>query len=204
MRRISVILSFIIASSIEGYAQNAYMKLGFQALMDKDFKTAVRQLEKACVVDSSNANALWMLGYSYYHSENYKKSITAYNKVLAINSTDHSAYSFRSKAKSNMAKDAQLPENEREKYLLGAIADLTKAILIKPENTYYQNRAIDYKDYASLKMAHAGYDKQRVTTALKAAIGDFEKILANNPSRNDIASLLDITKEKLATAVGHH
>lgn len=203
MMRLSVILSFLIVSTLESSAQNAYLKLGYQALMDKDFKTAVRQLEKACVVDSSNTNALWMLGYSYFHSENYKKSITAFNKVIAINSTDQSAYNFRSKAKSNMAKDPQLPVNEKEKCLLGAISDLNKAILIKAEDGYYQNRGINYKDYATLKMQTASYDKARAVTALKAAIGDFERVLANNPSRSDISSLSEICKEKLATVVGH-
>ena len=202
--RLSVILSFLIVSSIESSAQNAYLKLGYQAMMDKDFKTAVRQLEKACVVDSSNTNALWMLGYSYFHSENYKKSITAYTKVIAINSTDQAAYFFRSKAKSNMAKDITLPAAEKEKCLLGAISDLTKAILIKAEDSYYQNRGINYKDYAALKLQQSSYDKARATVALKAAIGDFEKVLTNNPTRADISSLLSVSKEKLATLVGHH
>jgi tetratricopeptide (TPR) repeat protein len=202
--RLSVILSFLIVSSIESSAQSAYLKLGYQAMMDKDFKTAVRQLEKACVVDSNNTNALWMLGYSYFHSENYKKSITAYSRVIAINSTDQAAYFFRSKAKSNMAKDLQMPGGEKEKWLLGAIADLTKAILIKSEDSYYQNRGINYKDYAALKLQSNSYDKARAVTALKAAIGDFEKVLNSNPSRADISSLMSVCKEKLATLVGHH
>jgi tetratricopeptide (TPR) repeat protein len=202
--RLSVILSFLIVSSIESSAQSAYLKLGYQAMMDKDFKTAVRQLEKACVVDSNNTNALWMLGYSYFHSENYKKSITAYSRVIAINSTDQAAYFFRSKAKSNMAKDLQMPGGEKEKWLLGAIADLTKAILIKSEDSYYQNRGINYKDYAALKLQSNSYDKARAVNALKAAIGDFEKVLNSNPSRADISSLMSVCKEKLATLVGHH
>ena len=201
--RLSVILSFLIVSTLESSAQNAYLKLGYQAMMDKDFKTAVRQLEKACVVDSSNTNALWMLGYSYFHSENYKKSITAYTKVIALNSTDQAAYFFRSKAKSNMAKDAQLPAAEKEKCLLGAISDLTKAILIKAEDSYFQNRGINYKEYAALKMQSSSFDKTRAINALKAAIGDFERVLASNPSRGDISSLLEVSKEKLATVVGH-
>lgn len=197
-------MSFLIVSSIESSAQSAYLKLGYQAMMDKDFKTAVRQLEKACVVDSNNTNALWMLGYSYFHSENYKKSITAYSRVIAINSTDQAAYFFRSKAKSNMAKDLQMPGGEKEKWLLGAIADLTKAILIKSEDSYYQNRGINYKDYAALKLQSNSYDKARAVNALKAAIGDFEKVLNSNPSRADISSLMSVCKEKLATLVGHH
>jgi tetratricopeptide (TPR) repeat protein len=201
--RLSVLLSFLLVSSLESSAQNAYLKLGYQALMDKDFKTAVRQLEKACVVDSNSTNALWMLGYSYFHSENYKKSITAYTRVLAIDKTNQSAYYFRSKAKSNMAKDAQMPVPEKEKCMLGAIADLSKAILIKPEDIYFQNRGIAYRDYAVFKIRPGNYDKPQVCNALKAAITDFERVLGNNPSRSDISSLLEVAKEKLATVVGH-
>jgi tetratricopeptide (TPR) repeat protein len=205
MMRLSVIISLLIVSSLESSAQNAYLKLGYQAFMDKDFKTAVRQLEKACIVDSNSTNALWMLGYSYFHSENYKKSITAYTRVITIDKTNQSAYYFRSKAKSNMAKDTQIPVVEKEKYMLGAIQDLNKAILIKGEDSYYQNRGLAYRDYAIFKMKQAStYDKAQVITSLKNAIADFEKVLSNNPGRNDIASLLEVAKEKLATVVGHH
>jgi len=203
MMRLSVIISLLIVSSLESSAQNAYLKLGYQAFMDKDFKTAVKQLEKACIVDSNSTNALWMLGYSYFHSENYKKSITAYTRVVTLDRTNHAAYYFRSKAKSNMAKDSQLPPAEREKYMLGAIQDLNKAILIKAEDSYYQNRGLAYRDFAVYKMQSGGYDRAQVGTSFKNAIADFEKVLSNNPSRNDIASLLEISKEKLATVVGH-
>jgi tetratricopeptide (TPR) repeat protein len=204
MMRLSVIISFLLVSSLESSAQNAYLKLGYQALMDKDFKTAVRQLEKACIVDSNSTNALWMLGYSYFHSENYKKSITAYTKVIAIDKTNQAAYYFRSKAKTNMAKDGQLPSTEREKYMLGAIQDLNKAILIKPEDSYYQNRGLAYRDYAIFKIQSGGYDRAQVTTSLRNAIADFERVLYSNPTRTDISSLLDVAKEKLATVLGHH
>jgi tetratricopeptide (TPR) repeat protein len=203
MMRLSVLLSFLLVSALDSSAQNAYLKLGYQAFMNKDFKTAVRQLEKACVVDSNSTNALWMLGYSYFHSENYKKSVTAYTRVITIDKTNQSAYYFRSKAKSNLAKDAQLTAADKEKCLLGAIADLSKAILIKPEDIYFQNRGIAYRDYAVFKMHPGVYDKPQVSNALKAAITDFEKVLGNNPNRSDIASLLEVSKEKLATVLGH-
>src|ERR1700709_652821 len=125
--KFSVIISFLIITTLENSsAQNAYVKLGQQALMDGDFKVAVVQLEKACLIDSTNANALWMLGYSYYHSENYKKSIAAYTKEIAINPVDASAYYYRARAKSYLGKDNQVSVSEKEKYLIGAIYDLTK------------------------------------------------------------------------------
>jgi tetratricopeptide (TPR) repeat protein len=176
--------------------------------MNGDFKVAVLQLEKACLIDSTNANALWMLGYSYYHSENYKKSIAAYTKEISVSPTDASAYYYRGRAKSYLGKDNQVPAPDKEKYLLGAIYDLTKAIAIDPtdtKNKYYQTRGIAYREYGVFKLqasSHA-YDKNRGINALKASIADLEKVLADNPGRSDISTLLDQSKDKLRE-VQHH
>jgi tetratricopeptide (TPR) repeat protein len=193
-------------------AQNAYFKLGQQAFFDGDFKAAVNHLEKSCIIDSTNASALWMLGYSYYHSENYKKSIQAYNRVIAIKPADGSAYYYRARAKSYLAKDNQLSDADKEKNLLGAIVDFTKAIAIDPTDTqnnikFYQNRAIAYREYGEFKLqanTHF-YDKNRGINSLKAAVVDFEKVLADNPNRQDIISLMESVKAKLAnvTLIAH-
>lgn len=204
--KLSVIISFLVISTLENSsAQNAYVKLGQQALMDGDFKFAVLQLEKACLIDSTNANALWMLGYSYYHSENYKKSITAYTREISVSPTDASAYYYRGRAKGYLGKDVQASSADKEKYLLGAIVDLTKAITIDPnetKNKYYQTRGIAYRDYGIFKLQASGrfYDKYRGINALKASIADFEKILAENPGRTDISTLIELSKDKLAEA----
>jgi tetratricopeptide (TPR) repeat protein len=211
LMKLSVIISFLILSSLENsYAQNAYVKLGQEALMDGDFKAAVAQLEKACLIDSTNANALWMLGYSYYHSENYRKSIAAYTKEISINPTDATAYYYRARDKSYLGKDNTIPAADKEKYLLGAIYDLTKAISINPndtQNKYYQTRGIAYREYGIFKLQTAShyYDKNRGINSLKASISDFEKVLADNPNRADISTLIDLSKQKLdeALAVAH-
>ena len=205
--KLSVIFSFLLIASLETVtAQNAYVKLGQEALMDGDFKAAVAQLEKACLIDSTNANALWMLGYSYYHSENYKKSVAAYTKELAINPTDASAYYYRARAKGYLGKDNELSVADKEKYLLGAIFDLTKAIAIDPNdssNKFYQTRGIAYRDYGIFKLSAPGhyFDKNRGINSLKASIADLEKVLADNPTRADISSLIDMSKEKLDEAL---
>ena len=179
--------------------------------MDGDFKVAVSQLERACLIDSTNANALWMLGYSYYHSENYKKSILAYTREIAINPTDASAYYYRARAKSYLGRDNQLSAADKEKYLLGAIFDLTKAIAIDPNdssNKYYQTRGIAYREYGLFKLQATGHfaDKNRGINSLKASINDLEKVLTDNPARSDISSLIDQSKQKLdeAIAIVHH
>jgi len=209
--KLSVIISFLIISSVEPLlAQNAYVRLGKQAFVDGDFKSAVMHLEKACLIDSTNSNALWMLGYSYYHSDNYAKSITAFTKEIAIIPTDASAYYYRAMAKSHLGKDLQFSTPDREKYLLETIVDYTKAIGINPNDakiaSFYQNRGIAYREYGIFKLQTASrpYDKVRAISALRASIDDFQKVLTNDPSRMDIASLIDLSKEKLAGAIGHH
>jgi len=206
--KISVILSYLIITATSPLmAQNAYISLGRQAVMDGDFKTAVSHLEKACVIDSTNANALWMLGYSYYHNESYKKAINAYNRAISLKPGDCMAYYYRARAKNYLAKDNTTPVQDREKFLLGAIVDFTKAIDINSSDMkFYQNRAIAYRDYGIFKLQPGAKpnDKARGISSLKASITDFEKVLADNPSRADIESLLSLSKEKLATAVGHH
>ncbi len=203
--KVPLILSFLIISSFNAaFSQNAYFKLGQQAFFDGDFKSAVSHLEKSCIIDSTNASALWMLGYSYYHSENYKKSIQAYNKVIAIKPADGSAYYYRARAKSYLAKDNQQSDADREKNLLGAIVDFTKAIAIDPNDTqnntkFYQNRAIAYREYGEFKLqanTHF-YDKNRGINSLKASINDFQKVLTDNPNRSDISSLMETVKTKL-------
>jgi tetratricopeptide (TPR) repeat protein len=207
--KLSVIISFLILSSLENLsAQSAYVKLGQQALMDGDFKAAVAQLEKACLIDSTNANALWMLGYSYYHSENYKKSIAAYSKEISINPVDATAYYYRARAKSYLGKDNAMSPADKEKFLLGAIFDLTKAISIDPNDTknkYYQNRGIAYREYGVFKLQTGShyYDKARGINSLRASINDLEKVLADNPNRPDISSLIDLSKQKLDEAFAH-
>ena len=203
----TAILSFLVMSTLNtAIAQNAYFKMGQQAFFDGDFKSAVSHLEKSCIIDSTNASALWMLGYSYYHSENFKKSIQAYNKVIAIKPADGSAYYYRARAKSYLAKDNHLSDQDKEKYLLGAILDYTKAIAIDPNNTqdntkYYQNRAIAYRDYSDFKLQPGSrfYDKNLAINSLKASIQDFDKVLSDNPSRQDISNLMESAKAKLSS-----
>lgn len=204
----TALLAFLALFSLEtAVAQNAYFKLGQQAFFDGDFKSAVSHLERSCVIDSTNSSALWMLGYSYYHSESYKKSIAAFNRVISIKPADASSYYYRARAKSYLAKDNQLSDAEKEKYLLGAIVDFTKAIAIDPNdgqnNTKcYQNRGIAYREYGEFKLQPNTrfYDKVRGINSLKASIADLEKVLNDNPGRQDISSLIEISKDRLGAA----
>jgi tetratricopeptide (TPR) repeat protein len=203
--KLSFIFPLLLVSSIGSLqAQNAYIKLGQQSLLQGDFKSAVSQLEKACVADSTNSNALWMLGYSYFHNENYKKSIATYTKLIELKPGDCSAYYYRALAKSYLARDVQTSDKDREKNMLGAIADLTKAISIEPtDNKFYQNRGIFYREYAAFKLQKTTkfYDKTKGVESLKASITDLDKVLTENPQRKDISAQLDQSKQLLALAM---
>lgn len=201
--KIPVIISFLVVSIARpASAQNAYVNLGRQSLMDGDFRTAVAHLEKACIVDSLNTNALLMLGYSYYHNESYKKCIAAYTRVIALKPAEGIAYYYRARAKTYLAKEIQASTGDKEKYMLGAIVDFTKAINIDGDDMKnYQNRAIAYRDYGIFKMQSTKpADRARGINSLKASINDFQKILNDNPGRSDIENLLVSSKEKLAIA----
>ncbi len=208
MRRLSVIFTFLGLLALQtANGQNAYFKMGQQAFFDGDFKAAVAHLERSCIIDSTNTSALWMLGYSYYHSQNYKKSIAAYNRVIALKPADASAYYYRARAKAFFAVEGTQPDADKEKYLLGAIVDYTKAIDIDPNDTQnnqkcYQNRGIAYREYGEFKLQPGNkfYDKVRGINSLKASINDLQKVLADDQSRTDISALIDLAKQRLADA----
>ena len=210
--RLTVLVSFLVVSAIEPVvAQNAYVRLGRQAYVDGDFKRAIKQLEKAYLIDSTDATSLWMLGYSYYHSNNYPKAVASFTKELTINPTDAYAYYYRAQAKSCLGRDVMMSSTDREKYLYEAIFDYTKAIEINPNDpktsSFYQNRGIAYLDYAKFKLdpaSHSYYDRARGIKSLRASIDDMQRILNDNSGRADIATILDQAKEKLASVVGHH
>jgi len=176
-------------------AQNSYQKMGQKALIDGDFKLAVTHLEKAIAADSNNVNTLYMLGYSYYHSANYKKSVSTFNRLISLKPAENSAYYYRGKARNIMATEGKnLTNVEREKLLLAAIRDFTKAIELNEDDVkLYQNRAIAYRDYGVLKAQKIPkfYDKAKATTAFKSCISDFQKVLDYSPGRKDITAQLD-------------
>lgn len=203
----SFILGFLIFSSLETIqAQNSYVMLGQKALVNGDYKYAVSILEKACIIDSTNANALFMLGYSYYHCDSYKKSIVAYNKLIGYKPADDNAYYYRARAKSRLANDNSSNTADKEKYFLGTILDFTKAVSLNPTAVrYYQNRGIAYKEYGTFKLAKnsGSYDKKRAIEAFKASIADFQKVLDSDPGRRDVTSLLELSEEQLNHANRH-
>lgn len=184
----------IIFSANVAFSQTSYHKIGQKALIDGDFKSAVSNLEKALATDSSDVNTLYMLGYSYYHAANYKFAVNTFNKVISLKPNDNSAFYYRGKASNNLANETKgISNTDREKLLLSAIKDFSKAIELNPEDVkLYQNRAVAHRDYGVLKGQKIPnfYDKNKATGSFKSCIADFEKVLSFTPDRRDIISQL--------------
>ncbi len=194
------LLCFLLLGGV-AQAQNSYQKMGQKALIDGNFKLAVTHLEKAIVVDSNDVNTLYMLGYSYYHSANYKQAANTFNRVVSLKPAETTAYYYRGKARNIMATETKnMPTAEREKLLLAAIRDFSKAIQLNPEDVkLYQNRAIAYRDYGVLKGQKIPkfYDKAKAADAFRSCINDFQKVLDINPARKDISAQLESAKDYL-------
>ena len=197
---LTVLSSFFIFYGV-AKAQNTFERLGQKAMMSGQFITAASYFEKAYANDNSNMNALWLLGYSNYHANEYKKCIGAFDKLLAMKPTETAAYYYRGKAKvllSESIKDFR--SIEKDKLLLGAIKDFSTSLELDPlDMKVYQNRGLAYQEYGIYKSQKiAGvFNKIAAINALNLSISDFQKVLDENESRKDISSQIEKSKQIL-------
>ncbi len=171
--------------------ENPYVTLGQKAVIDGNFKVAVSHLEKSLPKENSNADVLYMLGYSYYHSGDYAKAVSTFGQVVSLRPAMIAAYYFRGKARSQIAvqMNTNLANAEREKLLLAAIKDFTKSIELNSEDPkLFQNRAIAYRDLGILKGQKIPkfYDKALAAQSFTSCIADLQRVLDTNPARKDI------------------
>jgi len=199
----SCFILLILTGSAQSNPENPYVKLGQKALIDGNFKAAVTHLEKSLPAENNNANVMYMLGYSYYHSGDYQKAISSFSRVVSLKPGEVSAYYYRGKARNLLGTqmESKLSAFEKEKLLQAAIRDFTKAIELNNEDLkLYQNRAIAYRDYGILKSQKIPkfYNKGIAADAFESSINDFRHVLDANPSRKDIAT--EIKKAKVYMA----
>jgi tetratricopeptide (TPR) repeat protein len=196
-------LSFILflgfSSSV--FAQQPYIRLGQKALMEGRFTVAANYFEKASDENSSDMNALWFLGYSYFHANEYRKCITTFDKLVALKPSETVAYYYRGKAKTVLYSGlTNMLAPEKERLIKGAIKDFTTGIDMSPNDfKFYQNRGLAYYDlgmYKSQKNTNM-YNKAEAIAAVNASLKDFQKVLAYNGSRTDIQNLIDKAKHFL-------
>jgi tetratricopeptide (TPR) repeat protein len=196
-----------MAFSIPAFAQNAEstpptnnnVKLGQKALLDGDFKTAANYLAKALPAEAADPNVHYMLGYSQYHSGDYKKALASFAKVVELRPDDAAAYYYRGKVNSTLAVQtgSKASLSNREAMLKEAISDYSKAISIDPSDAkLYMNRGIAYRDLGILRgtQGAANYSKSVASEAYDQAVEDFEKVLSITPGKKDVQTELKKAK----------
>ncbi|WP_379089565.1 tetratricopeptide repeat protein [Pedobacter sp. UC225_65] len=198
------LLLFVISTSTSSFAQSNFEKMGKQAWMNGDYKTAVVQLEKADAADQNNANVLKMLGYSYFQCSDFENSIAAYSRLITLKPNDYSAYYYRGKARLNIANAPKEALNQmRENFYTSAIKDFSKAIEINGEEDVQilQNRGLAYKDYAIFKSykVKKAPEKTACVAIFNNSIADFQKVLTVQPLRKDIINWVDYVKAQVAS-----
>ncbi len=199
MKNIFFLFLLVGSVSVDAFAQTPFERLGQKAMMNGQFLSAASYFEKAYAADNTNMSALWLMGYSYYHASDYRKSIETFDKLLSFKPSETIAYYYRGKAKcllSGSLKDAL----EKEKTMVSAIKDFTTGIQLNPgDMKFYQNRGIAYQDYGlfkSQKMPNI-YNKGVAVNAVNSSINDFKKILEDGGFRKDIQSQIEKSKQLL-------
>lgn len=199
--KFKILAVLALISPLTILAQTPFERLGQKAMMNGDFNTAATFFEQAVKQDQGNMNALYLLGYAYYHSSNYKKSIESFDKLIVYKPSEAIAYYYRGKAKMLMSaqiKDYKNPE--KEDLLLGAIKDFSSGIELTPNDMkFYQNRGLAYQEYSVFKSQKVNdiYNKNAAISAANSSITDLKKVLAENAARKDIVSQIEKSKQLL-------
>ena len=182
-------------------AQTPFERLGQKAMMGGQFITAASYFEKAYASDNTNMNALWLMGYSNYHANDYKKCIGAFDKLLAMKPTETGAYYYRGKAKVLLAESIKdFRSLEKDRLLLGAIKDFSTSLELDPSDMkVYQNRGLAYQEYGIFKSQKINgvFNKVAAINALNLSISDFQKVLDENEGRRDIFTQIEKSKQIL-------
>jgi Flp pilus assembly protein TadD len=200
----SFLLLITFSITAKTYAQGNFEKLGTQAWMKGDYKTAVIQLEKADDKDPNNSSVLKMLGYSYFQCGDFENAIEVYTRLITLKPNDYSAFYYRGKARLNVANTPKEALNQmRENFYTSAIKDFTKALEINGEEDIQilQNRGVAYKDYGIFKSykIKKNVEKNACVAVFNSSIADFQKILTMQPLRKDIISLIEYVKAQITS-----
>ncbi|MFC5283955.1 tetratricopeptide repeat protein [Pedobacter alpinus] len=199
---ILLFISFTFGAKTVLAQTTPYERMGQKEMSGGNFTAAANYFEQAYVKDNSNMNALWLMGYSNYHALEYRKSIDAFNKLIAMKPTETAAYYYRGKAKvllSGTIKDYK--STERGKLIHGAIKDFTTALDFTPSDyKLYQNRGLAYQEYAIYRSQRVAdiYNKVAAINAANASIADFQKVLEEGGFRRDINAQIEKSKQLLA------
>lgn len=188
------------AQSTETVHSNPNVRLGEKALLDSDFKAAAGYLKKALPAEANDPNVMYMLGYSEYHSGDFRGAVQSFQKVVELAPENATAYYYRAKANNALAVSTEIKSTNanRERMLNEAISDYAKAIALNPKDVkLYQNRGVAYRDLGILLGTEGtpNFNKGKATEAYDKAILDFEEVLKLTPGKKDIET--EIKKAKV-------
>lgn len=200
MAALALALFAYTAEAQQAEHKNSNVRAGQQALLEGDFKSAITHLQKSLPAEAADADVHYLLGYALFQNGDFKKAAESFNKVIALNPSNSSAYYYKAKANNNIAVNTEekIDAKQRQSLLQSAITDYTKAIGIDAKDAkLYQNRGTAYRDLGILtgSTGTAVYDKDAATDAYNKAVTDFEKVLSFDASRKDIQT--EVKKAKV-------
>jgi tetratricopeptide (TPR) repeat protein len=202
MKTVNIFILVLLVTSRLVTAQTPYERLGQKAMTGRSFDSATSYFEKAYASDNTNLNALWMIGYSSFHANDYKKAIDALTKLIELKPTHQMAYYYRGKSEVIWASSNNyLPNLEKEKMFLLAIKDFNTTLEFAPADMkLIHNRGLAYQEYGLLKCLKTNeyYNKSLATNAITLSIIDFQKVLDEYGYRKDIISSIDKSKRAIA------
>jgi tetratricopeptide (TPR) repeat protein len=202
MKTVNIFILVLLVTSRLVTAQTPYERLGQKAMTGRSFDSATSYFEKAYASDNTNLNALWMIGYSSFHANDYKKAIDALTKLIELKPTHQMAYYYRGKSEVIRASSNNyLPNLEKEKMFLLAIKDFNTTLEFAPADMkLIHNRGLAYQEYGLLKCLKTNeyYNKSLATNAITLSIIDFQKVLDEYGYRKDIISSIDKSKKAIA------
>lgn len=199
MKTVNIFILFMLFGSGIVTAQTPYERLGQKAMTGRSFNSATNYFEKAYASDHSNLNALWMIGYSSFHANDFKKAIEALTKLIELKPTHQMAYYYRGKSEVIYATTNQTLSNlEKERMLLNAIKDFNVNLEFTPSDMkLVHNRGLAYQEYGLLKCTkgNENYNRSLALNAINLSIIDFQKVLDDYGYRKDIISSIDKSKK---------
>lgn len=152
---------------------DAYNRRGLIYKMENKYELAIADFTKVIDCVPANANVYYSRGDTYFLNKQYELAITDFNKSIKLNPKFSMVYvrrglsyyetvtqAYFTSAIKNIPLADVMTETQRLSYLDLIIADLSKAIELKPDFTYaYTVRGNAYSDKEQYELALADFDK---------------------------------------------
>ncbi len=136
---------------------DSYVKLGRYQLLNKDYKGAIKSLEKSFKIDPNNATAIQIIAEAYDRDGDTQKAIDAYQKAMAINPKEK-AFPFNlGLIYFKLSTDTSVSKEKQKEYLQKCIDAFAKVIQIDPT----MKEPYDFKSNCEIQLKK--YDEALLT-----------------------------------------